>query len=71
MTRAAGVGVTRLPLSSRNLRMQGVTFVPLATSEPGSSSSPAQGRAIPRCTRFARSSTTCTRRTNNARKGWR
>jgi DNA-binding transcriptional LysR family regulator len=27
---AAGVGVTRLPLSSRNLRMQGVTFVPLA-----------------------------------------
>lgn len=27
---AAGVGVTRLPLSSRNLRMEGVTFVPLA-----------------------------------------
>jgi DNA-binding transcriptional LysR family regulator len=26
---AAGVGVTRLPLSSRNLRMDGVTFVPL------------------------------------------
>ncbi len=27
---AAGVGVTRLPLSSRNLRVDGVTFVPLA-----------------------------------------
>jgi DNA-binding transcriptional LysR family regulator len=27
---AAGVGVTRLPLSSRNLRMDGVAFVPLA-----------------------------------------
>ena len=26
---AAGVGVTRLPLSSRNLRVDGVTFVPL------------------------------------------
>lgn len=26
---AAGVGVTRLPLSSRNLRTEGVTFVPL------------------------------------------
>ena len=27
---AAGVGVTRLPLSCRNLRVDGVTFVPLA-----------------------------------------
>ncbi len=27
---AAGVGVTRLPLSSRNLRVDGVAFVPLA-----------------------------------------
>ena len=26
---AAGVGVTRLPLSSRNLRVDGVAFVPL------------------------------------------
>ena len=54
---AAGVGVTRLPLSSRSLRDGGVVFVPLRGEEPRSRSSPTPR---PRTRRWRRCARCCT-----------